>query len=43
MLKTALEISGLAGGPVRGPGDELTPGEKAQLRTILSEIGSPSA
>ena len=43
MLKTALEISGLAGGPVRGPGDELTPGEKAQLRTILSETGSPSA
>jgi 4-hydroxy-tetrahydrodipicolinate synthase len=40
ILKAALEISGLAGGPVRGPGDDLTAREKAQLRVMLSEIGS---
>lgn len=39
VLKAALEIMGLAGGPVRGPGDDLTGGEKHSLREILKEIG----
>jgi 4-hydroxy-tetrahydrodipicolinate synthase len=39
ILKAALEIAGLAGGPVRGPGDDLTSGEKAELKALLEEIG----
>jgi 4-hydroxy-tetrahydrodipicolinate synthase len=39
ILKSAMEIAGLAGGPVRGPGDDLTSAEKAELRTVLEEIG----
>jgi 4-hydroxy-tetrahydrodipicolinate synthase len=38
-LKAALELMGLAGGPVRGPGDDLTSGERAELARILREIG----
>jgi hypothetical protein len=30
---------GLAGGPVRGPGDELTAAERQELARILREIG----
>ena len=39
ILKAALEIVGLAGGPVRGPGDDLTPQERAELKTVLQDIG----
>jgi len=39
ILKAALDIVGLAGGPVRGPSDDLTAEERAELRTLLHEIG----
>jgi 4-hydroxy-tetrahydrodipicolinate synthase len=39
ILKAALDTVGLAGGPVRGPGDDLTPAERNQLRKILSQTG----
>jgi dihydrodipicolinate synthase/N-acetylneuraminate lyase len=39
ILKAALEVIGLAGGPVRGPSDDLTAEERAELRTLLQEIG----
>jgi 4-hydroxy-tetrahydrodipicolinate synthase len=39
ILKAALEIVGLAGGPVRGPGDDLTTEERTELRTLLQSIG----
>ncbi len=39
VLKAALEIMGLAGGPVRGPGDELTAEERRSLRAILESAG----
>jgi 4-hydroxy-tetrahydrodipicolinate synthase len=39
ILKAALEIVGLAGGPVRGPGDDLTAQERAELKTLLQDIG----
>lgn len=39
VLKAALELMGLAGGPVRGPGDELTAGERNELAAIMREIG----
>lgn len=39
ILKAALEIVGLAGGPVRGPGDDLTPQERAELKILLQDIG----
>jgi 4-hydroxy-tetrahydrodipicolinate synthase len=39
ILKAALEMLGLAGGPVRGPGDDLTGEEKGALRGILKDIG----
>lgn len=39
VTKAALDIVGLAGGPVRGPGDDLTAAEKQQLRTVLCEMG----
>jgi 4-hydroxy-tetrahydrodipicolinate synthase len=38
ILKAALEIVGLAGGPVRGPGDDLTADERAELKTMLQDI-----
>jgi len=39
VMKAALELMGLAGGPVRGPGDDLTSEERAELSTLMSEIG----
>ena len=39
VLKAALDIVGLAGGPVRGPGDDLTVDERAELKALLQEIG----
>jgi 4-hydroxy-tetrahydrodipicolinate synthase len=39
ILKAALEIVGLAGGPVLGTGDDLTTEERAELRTLLQSIG----
>lgn len=39
ILKAALEIVGLAGGPVLGPGDDLTADERAELKILLQEIG----
>jgi 4-hydroxy-tetrahydrodipicolinate synthase len=38
VLKAALDIVGLAGGPVRGPGDDLTADERAELKTLLLDI-----
>ena len=38
ILKAAMETLGLAGGPVRGPGDDLTAAERQQLTEILREI-----
>lgn len=39
ILKAALEMVGLAGGPVLGPSDEITPEEREQLRTLLKAAG----
>jgi 4-hydroxy-tetrahydrodipicolinate synthase len=39
ILKAALEIVGLAGGPVRGPGDDLVTEERAELKALLRDIG----
>jgi 4-hydroxy-tetrahydrodipicolinate synthase len=39
VLKAALDMLGLAGGPVRGPGEELTAEEREALREILTAIG----
>jgi 4-hydroxy-tetrahydrodipicolinate synthase len=38
ILKAALEMKGLAGGPVRGPGDDLTGEERAELKTLLRDL-----
>lgn len=43
VLKAALEIQGLAGGPVRGPGDDLDEGERAALKDLLASLGAPPA
>lgn len=37
IMKAALELMGLAGGPVRGPGDDLTSDERAELKIIMEE------
>ena len=39
IMKAAMEMMGLAGGPVRGPGDDITDAEREELRAILKEIG----
>ena len=39
VLKAALEIVGLAGGPVRGPGDDLVSEERTELKALLRDIG----
>ena len=39
IMKAAMEMLGLAGGPVRGPGDDLTDEEREELRQIMGEIG----
>ena len=39
IMKAAMEMLGLAGGPVRGPGDDITDAEREELRAILKEIG----
>jgi 4-hydroxy-tetrahydrodipicolinate synthase len=39
IMKAAMEIAGLAGGPVRGPGDDLTSEERVELRTLMADIG----
>jgi len=39
IMKAAMEMLGLAGGPARGPGDDITDAEKEELRAILKEIG----
>lgn len=39
IMKAALELVGLAGGPVRGPGDDLAAEERAELKALLSDIG----
>ena len=39
ILKAALELVGLAGGPVRGPGDDLSAEERAELQALLLDIG----
>lgn len=39
ILKAALEIAGLAGGPVRGPGDDLDAAERVELKELLRDIG----
>lgn len=38
VTKAAMDLLGLAGGPVRGPGDDLTPAERQQLRGVLSQM-----
>jgi 4-hydroxy-tetrahydrodipicolinate synthase len=38
ILKAALELLGLAGGPVRGPGDDLDPSERTELKALLQDI-----
>lgn len=42
IMKAAMEIVGLAGGPVRGPGDDLTREERSDLEAILADIGAVS-
>jgi len=39
VTKAAMDILGLAGGPVREPGDNLTAAEKEDLRILLEDIG----
>ena len=39
IMKAAMDMLGLAGGPVRGPSDELTDDERKALREILRDIG----
>jgi 4-hydroxy-tetrahydrodipicolinate synthase len=39
ILKAAMELVGLAGGPVLGPGDDLTAEERTELKTLLHGIG----
>lgn len=39
ILKAALELMGLAGGPVLGPGDDLATGERVELKALLQDIG----
>ena len=39
ILKAALEMAGLAGGPVLDPGDELSDAERRQLRGLLVNAG----
>ena len=39
IMKAAMEMMGLAGGPVKGPGDNLTADERETLQEILKEIG----
>jgi len=39
VLKAAMDIVGLAGGPVRGPGDDLVPEERTELKALLRDIG----
>lgn len=39
ILKAALDLMGLAGGPVRGPSDDLTSEERAELKALLQDIG----
>lgn len=39
IMKAALEMTGLAGGPVRGPGDDLAEEERAELKVLLQDIG----
>ena len=39
IMKAAMDMVGLAGGPVRGPGDDLTADERETLQGILKEIG----
>ena len=34
-----MEIMGLAGGPVRGPGEDLTPDERGELCRLMIDIG----
>lgn len=38
-MKAALDLLGLAGGPVRGPSDDLTAEERQALKRLLKEIG----
>jgi 4-hydroxy-tetrahydrodipicolinate synthase len=39
IMKAAMELMGLAGGPVRGPGDDLTPDERGKLGRLMIDIG----
>lgn len=39
IMKAAMELLGLAGGPVRGPSDDLTDAERDELRELMSTIG----
>jgi dihydrodipicolinate synthase/N-acetylneuraminate lyase len=39
VLKSAMDIVGLAGGPVRGPGDDLTAEERTELKALLRDAG----
>ncbi len=39
ILKAAMEVVGLAGGPVRGPGDDLTVEERQELKALLQDAG----
>jgi dihydrodipicolinate synthase/N-acetylneuraminate lyase len=34
-----MDMVGLAAGPVRGPGDDLTTEERAELKALLLDIG----
>lgn len=39
IMKAAMDLMGLAGGWVRGPGDDLTQEERGELRRLMAEIG----
>jgi len=39
IMKAAMEMMGLAGGPVRGPGDDLTKDERQELQGMMNGMG----
>ncbi len=43
VIKAAMDLAGLAGGPTRPPTAPLSPAERAELKEILTKAGLPSA
>ena len=39
VMKATMDMVGLAAGPVRGPGDDLTDNERKEMRGLLENTG----